>query len=115
MKKTIRLIIDLDKDNIPEKIHWEAADMTSQNPEPAGAVSLSLWDARQKNTLRIDLWTREMPVDEMKKFIIDSMGGYSQSVLTATGDEFMSGEIRKVCDLLAEHVMKEKKPQGGQP
>lgn len=109
MKKTIRLTVELDKDSIPETIHWDAEDMTSKKPEPTSAFSLSIWDMKQKNTLRIDLWTKEMQVDEMKKFVIESMGGLSQSVLSATGDEYMSGEIKKLCDRMAEHVAKEQK------
>ena len=70
------------------------------------AISLSLWDHQQKNTLRIDLWTKEMPVNEMKRFYIDCLGGLAQSVLTATGDESMSGEINSLCERLAVQVRK---------
>jgi gliding motility-associated protein GldC len=31
-------------------------------------MMLALWDQSYKNTLRIDLWTKDMPVDEMKRF-----------------------------------------------
>ena len=70
------------------------------------AISLSLWDHQQKNTLRIDLWTKEMPVNEMKRFYIDCLGGLAQSVLTSTGDENMSGEINSLCERLAVQVRK---------
>jgi len=110
-KKTIRLFVELDKDNIPENILWDAEDMPGTKPEPTKAFSLSIWDQKQKNTLRIDLWTKEMQVDEMKKFVIESMGGLAQTVLNATGDEWMSEEIRKLCDKLAEHMAKERKAQ----
>jgi hypothetical protein len=29
---------------------------------------LSVWDSKEKESMRIDLWTKEMPVDEMKIF-----------------------------------------------
>jgi hypothetical protein len=45
-----------------------------------------------------------MPVDEMKRFYIDCIGGFSQSVLTATGDETMAAEMNALCDRLARHL-----------
>jgi uncharacterized protein YeaO (DUF488 family) len=29
---------------------------------------MSVWDSKSKESMRIDLWTKEMPVDEMKIF-----------------------------------------------
>jgi gliding motility-associated protein GldC len=68
------------------------------------SISISLWDHVQKNTLRIDLWSKEMPVEEMRRFYIDCLGGLSQSILSSTGDEFMAGEINLLCEKLAKHV-----------
>jgi gliding motility-associated protein GldC len=34
----------------------------------AKAIMLSVWDSKEKESMRIDLWTKEMPVDEMKIF-----------------------------------------------
>jgi len=48
------------------------------------AISINLWDDQQKNTMRIDLWAKDMPVDDMKRFYIDCVGGLSQSVLSST-------------------------------
>jgi hypothetical protein len=45
-------------------------------------------------------------VNEMKRFYIDCLGGLAQSVLTATGDEKMSGEINSLCERLAVQVRK---------
>ena len=36
--------------------------------EEAKAVMLSVWDQKKQESLRIDLWTKDMPVDEMKLF-----------------------------------------------
>jgi gliding motility-associated protein GldC len=58
--------------------------------------------------MRIDLWTKDMPVDEMKRFYIECLGGIAQSVLNSTGDERMSNEINNLCDRLVEMVRKEK-------
>ena len=72
MKKSeIKFIVSLDEKNIPEKIEWVAEDSLSQDLKESKSISLSLWDDNKKNTLRIDLWTKEMTTDDMKKFYID--------------------------------------------
>ncbi len=108
MKKSkIQLEIELDDENIPEKIKWDADEKTSPGLSETKSMSLSLWDDKAKNTLRIDLWTKDMPVDEMKRFYIDCIGGLAQSVLNSTGDEFMSNELNAVCDKFVKHLQEE--------
>ncbi len=103
---TINFIVTLDQNNVPDKITWDATEKPEGGPTETKSVSISLWDHAQKNTLRIDLWTKDMPVEDMKRFYIECIAGLSQSVLTATGDEFMSEEMRALCDKLVEHVKK---------
>lgn len=108
-KTTISFAIDLDVNNIPEKINWDATDKPEPGFSETKAISVALWDHKQKNTLRIDLWTKDMPVNEMKRFYIDCIGGLAQSVLSATGDEVMSAEMNQVCDRLVKHLDEENK------
>ena len=99
--------IDLDQNNLPEKIIWKASD--SDNKENiTKAIAISLWDPDQNNTLKIDLWTKEMRIDEMDKFLVDTLGGLAQSILTATGDSYISKSINDLCENLVNH-MKTKK------
>ena len=91
MKKSeIHITVALDEANVPEKITWNASDQVQDSTSATKSMSLSLWDDEQKNTLRIDLWTKEMPVNEMKRFCIDAIGGLAQTTLNATGDAYMS-------------------------
>ncbi|MDZ4715752.1 MAG: gliding motility protein GldC [Cytophagales bacterium] len=103
-QSTIQFTIQLDDTNTPEKIEWEATDKPEEGLSETKAISIALWDQLQKNTMRIDLWAKDMPVDEMKRFYIDCVGGLSQSVLTSTGDEFMAAEMDALCERLAKHV-----------
>ena len=105
MKKSeIKFIVTLDKENIPQKIEWNADDNISDGLLETKSISLSLWDEDKNNTLRIDLWTKKMKTIDMKKFYIDCLGGLSQSILNSTGDEFMSKETNKLCEKLIEHI-----------
>lgn len=105
MKKSeVSFKIELDQNNIPEKITWDATDKPDPGLSETKSISLALWDHQQKNTMRIDLWTKDMPVDEMKRFYIDCIGGLGQSVLSSTGDEAMAKEINELCERLARMV-----------
>lgn len=103
----ITFSIELDESNVPEKIHWHASDKPDNSPSETKSLAISLWDHQQKNTLRIDLWVKDMPVLEMKRFYIDAIGGMAQSVLNATGDNYMSEEMKALCEKLVAHLRKE--------
>jgi hypothetical protein len=47
-----------------------------------------------------------MPVEDMKRFYVDCIGGIGQSILEATNDEAMSSEINALCERLVKHVLK---------
>ena len=106
-KSNINFVVGLDAQNIPDKITWEATDQTTDGPSDTRAISLSIWDHHEKNTLRIDLWTKEMTVEEMKQFCITAIGGLAQTVLNATGDTVMAEEMDQLCNRLVKHVEKE--------
>jgi gliding motility-associated protein GldC len=104
-KSTIHFNVHLDDNNIPEKIEWDATDKPGEGFTDTKAIGIALWDHEQKNTMRIDLWTKDMPVDDMKRFYIDCIGGLSQSVLSSTGDEYLANEMSALCDRLARYVI----------
>lgn len=110
MRKTeINFKIELDENNNPEKIYWDATDKPDGGLSETKSISIGLWDQQQKNTLRIDLWTKDMPVTEMKAFYIDCLSGFAQTILTATGDEFIANETQNLCNRIADHLKKEEK------
>lgn len=107
MKKSeISFTVNLDNANVPQKIEWNASDKPEAAPSETKSISISIWDEKQKNTLRIDLWTNDMPVNEMKRFYIDCLGGLAQSILSATGDEYMASETNALCEKLVQHLVK---------
>ncbi len=107
----IRFKIELDDQNYPDKIFWNASDGASEGLEEAKAITMSIWDHFRKETLRIDLWGKDMPVDEMKRFYIDTIGGLANSLRNATNDDFMANEMEKLCEILVQHVQAEEKKQ----
>ncbi|MDP2686185.1 MAG: gliding motility protein GldC [Aequorivita sp.] len=99
----IRLNISLDENKIPENIHWTAEDGGVSNEETK-AVMLSVWDSGKKESLRIDLWTKDMPVDEMKIFFHQTLSAMADTFQRATNDDKMSDTMRDFCDYFAEKL-----------
>ncbi len=98
MKKTstIELNVELNENNVPGSIHWSAPDSGQKNANTS-AFFLSLWDPKDKNTLRIDLWTAEMTVDEMKQFFHQSLLTMADSFEKATGEANICEDLRDYC------------------
>ena len=67
-KSDIVITIELDENKIPEKMSWSAKDGGVENQETK-ALLFSSWDSDNKETMKIDLWTKDMPVNEMNVFI----------------------------------------------
>jgi gliding motility-associated protein GldC len=67
-QSTITIDILLDKDKVPQQINWKASDSTANTSQKSKAMMLSFWDGADKAAMRIDLWTKEMMVDEMADF-----------------------------------------------
>ena len=112
MKKSeIKFEVDLDENSFPKTIKWDASDKEGTGLEDTKSISLNVWDNQNHSTLRIDLWTEEMSVVEMKRFYIDILGGMAQTILNSTADEYMSEEIKELCDRLVKHVNEENKGQ----
>ncbi|SFU49583.1 gliding motility-associated protein GldC [Pustulibacterium marinum] len=99
----INLKVELDENRIPEILRWTAEDGGVDNEE-AKAMLLSLWDHKQQETLRIDLWTKDMPVDEMKVFFHQTLVAMSDTFYRATQDEKMTATMKDFCDYFAEKL-----------
>ncbi|NND12088.1 MAG: gliding motility protein GldC [Flavobacteriaceae bacterium] len=102
-KSTVSLTVELEDNRIPEKLNWTAVDGGIENEE-AKAMMLSVWDSKTQETLRIDLWTKDMPVDEMKKFFHQTLVAMSETYKRATQDEKMTATMKDFCDYFAEKL-----------
>ncbi len=102
-KSEIKIDIALDENRIPEQLKWTAKDGGVENEETK-AMLLSVWDSKNKESLRIDLWTKDMPVDEMKIFFHQTLVAMSDTFYRATQDEKMSATMKDFCDYFAEKL-----------
>jgi len=108
IKSKIVLNVELDENRVPEKLNWSAQDGGLDNEE-AKAIMLSVWDSNAQETLKIDLWTKDMPVDEMKLFFHQTLVTMSDTFLRATQDEKMTATMKDFCDYFADKLELKKK------
>lgn len=99
----IKFLVELDENRVPERLSWTAQD-GGVDTEEAKAIMLSVWDSKDQETMRIDLWTKEMPVDEMKLFFHQTLVAMADTFQRATGDEKMADTMKDFCDYFAEKL-----------
>jgi gliding motility-associated protein GldC len=102
-RSEIKFLVELDENRVPEKLLWSAKD-GGVELEEAKAIMLSVWDGKAKESMRIDLWTKEMPVDEMKIFFHQTLVAMSDTFHRATGDEKMADTMKDFCEYFAEKL-----------
>ncbi len=97
----IRLDVTTDDNKVPTSIRWSASDAGISNAE-AKAFALSVWNGRE--ALSIDLWDKDMTVEEMKVFVCQSMMTLADALERSTQDERAAGAIRGFTSELAERI-----------
>jgi len=92
---SISIDVTLDKDRVPEDIRWNASDSAAENARRAKAMMLAFWDGADKTALRIDLWTKEMMVDEMADFFYQTYMTMAETYQRATQDQVLVNDMKQ--------------------
>lgn len=99
-KSTITIQVGLDENHVPLKMKWHADD--SNEGGDAKAMMLTLWDEKDENTIRIDLWNKEMNIFDMQRFFHQSLLTMADTYSRATGQEDIAKDIRSFAGQFAE-------------
>lgn len=92
---TISIDVQLNDDRVPEAIFWKASDSTIEETQKAKALMLAFWDAADKTALRIDLWTKDMMVDEMTDFFYQTFVTMADTYGRATQHNELVEKMKK--------------------
>ena len=103
MKQTLKFEIELDDNNLPLNIEMLSSD-NAKSEKGIKALMVSAWAAKSKETLRIDLWTKDMPMNEMFIMYHQTMMGMAATLDRATGHDKLAGALRDYCDFFAEQT-----------
>ena len=88
----IKFLVTVDENHLPNNIKWEAKEAGELGD--CNSIMLAMWDKNENNTMRIDLWTKDMSVDEMKKFYHQNIITLTDTYVRATGDEKTANKVR---------------------
>jgi gliding motility-associated protein GldC len=103
MKQNIKFEVELDENYLPINIDMQADD-SSANEDNIKSLMISAWAANTKETLRIDLWTKDMPVNDMFIMYHQTMLAMANSLEKATGKDKLAGALRDYCDFFAKQT-----------
>jgi gliding motility-associated protein GldC len=91
---TISIDVQMDQNRVPETIAWLASDSGAERPQKAKAMMLSFWDGADKAALRIDLWTKDMMVDEMADFFYQTIMTMADTYGRATNQAELVADMK---------------------
>ncbi len=108
----ITIDVSRDENKMVNRIDWNATDSSMEDAQTAKALMLSFWDNAEKTALRIDLWTKDMMVDEMTDFFYQTFITMADTYSRATRYQelsndmklFAKGFMKKFRDLQAEEA-----------
>lgn len=80
---------------MPESINWSATESSMSDPRKAKAMILGFWDGEEKTALRIDLWTKQMMVDEMADFFFQTMMSMADTYERATRQTELVSDMKR--------------------
>lgn len=103
MKQNLKFEIELDENNLPLKIKMNSGE-NNVDKDSIKALMISAWSAYSKETLRVDLWTKDMPVNDMFIMFHQTMLGMAVSLEKSTGNNKLAGALRDYCHFFAEQT-----------
>ncbi len=104
-KETISINVELDESNVPIKLTWRSSDHpNNKGEEEAKAFLLSIFSKDQMDTLKIDLWTKEMQVSEMDRLFYNTLKGLSETYKKATNNTNMASDMARFAQYFGEET-----------
>ena len=100
----INFIVKLDSENTPLDILWHASESESEGFQSCDSLMISMWDKSEKNTMSIDLWTKEMEVGEMNAHYYYTIMKMADTYMRATNNEELSQMMRDFANDFASKV-----------
>ncbi|HLR76790.1 MAG TPA: gliding motility protein GldC [Balneolaceae bacterium] len=93
-KKDINIKVEVDEKNVPVSIKWDATDLEGAEVVNCRAMLLSMWNHKDEDTMRLDLWTKDMTINEMKIFFHQSLATMAATLENATNETEMAEDMR---------------------
>ena len=89
----ITIKVTLDEENVPVNLNWKSEDGGNQYEE-CKAMLLSLFDEKKLDTIKLDLWTKSMQVNEMDRFMFQTLRGLADTYFKATQNQELANHFQ---------------------
>jgi gliding motility-associated protein GldC len=104
-KSEIRIEVGLDAEKMPVSIAWSASD----NPqaaqlEDAKAMLISFFSREHMDTAKIDLWTKDMQVNEMDRFMFQTLRGLADTYYKSTQNTNLARAMQQFVQYFGEET-----------
>ncbi len=114
MSDTNQIILEvtLDDHKIPSKITWLAEDgPEAGEKQEVKAFLLSLYDGHHGDTLKIDLWTKDMQVHEMNQMVYFTLKSLAETFANATQNKNLATDLRRFSEYFGEQINQQNQSQ----
>ena len=101
----IKLTVGLDKEKIPVQVQWQAdGGPNGGKPADAKAFLLSIFDKDSRDTLKMDLWVKDMQVNEMDRFFFQTLRGMADTYFKATNNQKLAVDMQRFVQYFGEQT-----------
>ena len=100
----LTILVNMDENHIPEEISWKSIDTEKTSEKAAKAALLMFWDKVEQNTMSLDLWTKEMSIEEMSKFFFQIFMNMADTFEKATSEDQMALAMRDFAEFFGEKL-----------
>ena len=102
---TISIDVSLNEDKHPVAIHWNSTANPEGTPrKESKAMLLSLFDKDHLDTYKIDLWTSEMQVAEMDRFMFQTLKALADTYFKATRNQELANDMQRFVQYFGEET-----------
>ena len=98
----ISIKVGLDEERMP--IDMELGGTDFKDPQVVKAMLLSVFDLDRRETLKIDLWTKDMQVVEMDRFMYQTLRGLADTYRNATNNSKLANDMQKFVEYFGQET-----------
>ena len=94
--REIKIHVGLDDSHMPIDMKLSGTDFEEE--QVVKAMLLSVFDMARRETLRVDLWTKDMQVIEMDRFMFQTLRGLADTYRNATNNTALANAMQQFVD-----------------
>lgn len=102
-KHKINIEVGIGRENLPENIRWKADDDPSgKKVHEAKAMLLAFFDRDSLDSVKLDIWTKDMQVVEMDRFFFQTLRAMADTYYKATQNTELAAAMQQFVHFFGE-------------